>query len=120
MSLIFDNATYFSSLKIYEFALENGIILKHASNYYLHGNGLVESTNKNLIRIIKKTIFSKQKNWLIALTNALWVDCVTPSPSQKTSLYFVVYGKEVILHQNLYLPALQLSQESQGRPCLLV
>lgn len=32
-SLVFDNVTYFSSLKLYEFALENDIVLKHASNY---------------------------------------------------------------------------------------
>lgn len=58
-SLVVDNATYFSSLKLYEFELENGIVLKHGSNYYPQENGLAESTNKNLIRIIKKTIFSE-------------------------------------------------------------
>jgi len=58
-SIVFDSATYFSSLKLYEFTLENGIILKHAYNYYPQGNGLDESTNKNIFNIIKKTIFSK-------------------------------------------------------------
>jgi len=37
-SLVFDNATYFSLSKLYEFALEDGIVLKHASNYYPQGN----------------------------------------------------------------------------------
>ena len=32
----------------------------------------------------------------------------------------LTYGKEVILPPNMYLSALQLSQESQGKPCLLV
>lgn len=59
-SLVFDNATYFCSLKIYDFSLKNGIVLKHYANYYPKRNGLAESTNKNLIRIIKKTILSKQ------------------------------------------------------------
>ena len=58
VSLVFDNATYFSSFKLYDFALQNGIVLKHSSNYYLQGNGLTESTNKNLIGIIKKTVYS--------------------------------------------------------------
>ena len=44
MSLVFDNETYFSSLKLYDFSLENGIVLRHASNYYPQGNGLAEST----------------------------------------------------------------------------
>lgn len=37
-----------------------------------------------------------------------------------TSPYFLVYGKEFILPLNIYLPALQLSQESHCKPCLLV
>lgn len=53
-SLVFQNAMYFSSLKLYEFALEYGIVLKHYTNYYSQGNGLAESTRKNIIRIIKK------------------------------------------------------------------
>jgi len=32
--LVFDNAMYFSSLGLYDFALENGIVLKHSTNYY--------------------------------------------------------------------------------------
>jgi hypothetical protein len=52
-SLVFDNATYFSSLKLSEFALEKGVILKYSANYYPQGNGLAESTNKNIICILK-------------------------------------------------------------------
>jgi hypothetical protein len=52
-TLVFDNATYFSSLKLAEFTLDKGIILKYATNYYRQGNGLAESTNKNLICILK-------------------------------------------------------------------
>lgn len=79
-----------------------------------------ESTNKNLICIIKKTFFSKQKNWHNVLVNALWDDRVTPKHSMKTSTHFLLYRKDVILSLNIYLLALQLSQESQGKPCLLV
>lgn len=60
VSLIFDNATYLSLLKLYDFALQYGIVLKYSANYYPQGNGLNECTNKNLIRIIKKTIYSEQ------------------------------------------------------------
>lgn len=55
-SLVFDNATYFSSLRFYDFSLENSIVLKHSANYYPQGNGLAESTNKKIICIIKKTL----------------------------------------------------------------
>lgn len=39
-SLVFDNATYFSSLKLYDFSLENNIVLKNSTNYYPQGIGL--------------------------------------------------------------------------------
>lgn len=57
-SLVFDNSTYFSYLKLYDFSLENNIVLKHSANYYPQGNNLEESTNTNLIHIIKKTLLS--------------------------------------------------------------
>jgi hypothetical protein len=47
-SLLFDNATYFSSFKLYEFSLENGITFKYASDCCPRGDGLVESKNENL------------------------------------------------------------------------
>ena len=47
--LIFDKATYLSSLKIVEFSLKHNNNLKYSANYYPQGNGVVESTNKNLL-----------------------------------------------------------------------
>ena len=47
--LVFDNVKYFSSLKIVEFSLKYNINIKYSTNYYPHGNGMAESTNKNLL-----------------------------------------------------------------------
>eukprot|EP00253_Pinus_taeda_P032759 PITA_32759 len=52
-ALMFDNASYFSGNVMTKFALKRGFKLKYSVNYYPQENGLVESTNKNLIRIIK-------------------------------------------------------------------
>ena len=54
ISLVFYNATYFSSIRLIAFAHEKGIKLHYSANYFLQGNGLAESTNKNLIRILKR------------------------------------------------------------------
>eukprot|EP00253_Pinus_taeda_P022046 PITA_22046 len=80
------------------------------------GLDIIESTNKNLIRVIKKTLLSQQRNWHNALTNSLWADWVTPKTSISTLPYFLVYRKEAIFPPNLYLPTLKLAQESQGTP----
>jgi hypothetical protein len=75
--LVFDNASYFSSLDMNVFSLEKGIKLKYSASYYPQGNGLAESTNKNLIKIIKRTVSENHKNWHNALYKALWADRVT-------------------------------------------
>ena len=51
-----DNAKAFSSLEFSSFCFKYGITLSHSSNYYPEGNGLAESSNKNLITIIKKIV----------------------------------------------------------------
>jgi len=59
--LVFENATYLSSLRLYEFALESVFVLKYSTNYYPHGNGHSESINKNLICIINNATLSEQR-----------------------------------------------------------
>jgi hypothetical protein len=113
--LVFDNASYFSSLEMSEFALEKGIKLKYSASYYPQGNGLAESTNKNLIKIIKRTVIENHKNWHNALLNALWDDRVTPKDAIGNSPFFLVYGKEAILPPHIRLPLLQLSKKSKKK-----
>jgi hypothetical protein len=68
-SLVFDNAKYFSSLKLTEFSLERNIKVKYSTNYYPQGNGLEESTNKNLINILKKMLMTiKETGTLLCRT----------------------------------------------------
>jgi transposase InsO family protein len=113
--LVFDNASYFSSLEMSKFSLEKGIKLKYSASYYPQGNGLAESTNKNLIKIIKRTVSENHKNWHNALLNAIWddrgVDRVTPKTVVGNSPFFLVYGREAILPPHILLPSLQLSQK---------
>ena len=75
---------------------------------------MVESTNKNLLRIIKKIIVENQRDWHTTLDTTLWDDRVTPIISLGTSSYFLVYGKEAILPPNIYLPSLQLAESTRG------
>jgi len=46
-TLIFDNASYFSSINLTEFALEKGIKIKYYANYYPEGNGLQNLQTKS-------------------------------------------------------------------------
>ena len=61
-SLVFDNASYFSSRELTEFALEKGIRIKYSASYHPQGNGLAESMNKNLLKILKRSIVEHHRN----------------------------------------------------------
>ena len=114
ISLVFYNASYISSIKLISFANEKVIKLHYSANYYPQGNGLAESTNKNLIRILKKTIIENQRSWHLALPNAIWDDSVTPKNSLGVSAYTLVYGKEYIMPTNILLPSSKLAQDYRG------
>ena len=75
---------------------------------------MVESTNKNMIRILKKKIIENQRCWHLAFPNALWIDRVTPKNSLGVSAYNIVYGKEAILPPNILFPSSRLAQDSRG------
>eukprot|EP00253_Pinus_taeda_P028317 PITA_28317 len=109
-ALIFYNALYFSGNSMTDFTLKRGFKLKYSANYYPQGNGLADSTNKNLIRIIKRTVDQNQKNWHKTLVNALWADRITKKASIGTSPFNLVYGKEVVLPTHLMIPSLSLVQ----------
>ena len=115
-SLMFDNASYFSGNAMTEFALKRGFKLKYSTNYYPQGNGLAESTNKNLIRIIKRTIDQNHKNWHKSLIYALWADRITQKASIGTSPFNLGYGKEVVLRTHLEIPSLALVQYIDEAP----
>ena len=74
----------------------------------------MESTNKNMIIILKKTVIENQRSWHLALPNALWDDRVTPKNSLGVSPYTFVYGKEVVLPPNILLPSSIIAQEYRG------
>ena len=75
---MFDNASYFTSIDLRQYSLEKGIKVKYSANYYPQGNGLAESSNKNLINILKKTMATHHKDWHTKLLIALWADQITP------------------------------------------
>jgi hypothetical protein len=118
--LVFDNVAYFYSTLLIEFSLDKGIAIRYSANYYPQGNEVEESTNKNLVRILKKKIADNQRNWHSSLHNTLWDDRVTPKEDIVNSLYFLVYGQEAILPNRVYLPSLQLSQDSRGQPSSVI
>jgi transposase InsO family protein len=99
-----DNAKAFSSTELSSFCFKYGIVLSHSSNYYPQGNGLVESNNKNLMNILKKTVGDNKRSWDNKIKFALWVDRITKKSSTSKSPFGLVYGLDATLPVHLNLP----------------
>eukprot|EP00253_Pinus_taeda_P027377 PITA_27377 len=113
---ILTTTDYLPSNAMFDFAIKRGFKLKYSANYYPQANGLAESINKNLIKIIKRTIEQNHKNWHKYLIFALWADRITQKASIGSSPFNLVYGKEAVLPTNLVLPSLALVQFIEESP----
>jgi hypothetical protein len=112
--IITDNATTFKSKKIEKLCSDYNITLGHSTSYYPQGNGLVESSNKILVRIIKKMLQENKKAWHKKLIHALWADRISPKRSIAMSPFQIIYGTEVIFPTTLGLPVMRLLQEQDA------
>jgi hypothetical protein len=81
LEIITDNGPTFISAKLTQFLAKLGVKHFTSSAYYPQGNGKAESTNKNLVRIIKRIIEDKPRQWHTLLTYALWADRTTTKAS---------------------------------------
>jgi len=95
--IVIDNAKGFNSMDLTSLCNDNDIILSHSSNYYPQGNGQVESSNKNLIKIIKRTIGDNKRGWDRKIKYALWVDRITVKASTSFSPFQLIYDSEAKL-----------------------
>ena len=88
-----------------------GIQVVHSTSYYPQGNGLAESSNKSLVRVIKKLLEDNKKSWDSKLKFALWADRVTIKMSIGNSPFKLVYGTDVVFPIQLILLVAQFLQE---------
>jgi transposase InsO family protein len=111
--IVTDNATSFKDEPLVKFCEQLGIKLIHSTPYYPHGNGLVESSNKSLIRIIKRLLEDNKRAWDSKMKFTLWADRVTKKRSIGISPFQLVYGIEVIFPSQLATPVAKFLQDYQ-------
>jgi hypothetical protein len=97
-----------------KFCQDYNIELGNSTTYYPHGNGLAESSNKNLINIIKKMLSQNKKAWDSHLKYVVWEDRVSIKRSIGTSPFQLVYGLEAIFPIQLILPMMKLLQDEEA------
>lgn len=94
--IVTDQGTQFTSKLVK--ALTEKYQVKHCklTPYHPHANGQVESTNKVLESILKKTIHLHHKDWVDKLPEALWAYQITLRNVTRHTPYELVYGKQVL------------------------
>jgi hypothetical protein len=97
-----------------KFCSDYNITLGHSTLYYPQGNGLAESSNKSLVKIIKKLLQENKKAWHKKPIHALWADRISPKRSIATSPFQIVYGTEAIFPTTLGLSVMKLLQEQEA------
>ena len=61
--LVTDNAPALKDGALVNMCESMGIQLVHSTSYYPQGNGLAESSNKSLVKIIRNLLETNQKSW---------------------------------------------------------
>jgi hypothetical protein len=100
-TLTTDQGSSFMSLKIK---------LLSSSPYYAQANGQAESSNKTLIKLIKKKIEENPKRWHEVLSEVLWAHRISKHSATNVTPFELVYGQEVVLPVEVNLDALRIAQ----------
>ena len=105
---------------IHYFCQTYNAILSHSTSYHPQGNGIVKSSNKTLVNILKKTINENQKNWDSKLIFSLWAIRMTTRIFTGKSPYELVYGTQALFPTQLARTVVYFLQEAQEEPNALI
>src|SRR5271156_5594686 len=85
--------------------------MSYSSPYHPQANGQAESSNKSLLKILKRTLEQNKRQWHTKLRLALWTNRITLKKATGQSPFELVYGLQERLPINNLLPIFQYIQE---------
>ena len=103
-----DNAKAFSKIEMSTFCMNHGDVQSQSSNYYPQENGLAESSNKNLIKLLKRMVGENKRSWDNKLKYALWADRTTIKRIIGKAPFELLYGQNCRLPINLQISVYEL------------
>jgi transposase InsO family protein len=105
-TLTMDQGLSFMSHQVRDFAESLKIKLHSSSPYYAQTNGQAESSNKTLIKLIKKKIEENPKRWHQVLSEVLWAHHISKHSATKVKSFELVYEQDVVLPVEVKMDAL--------------
>ncbi|KAG5549470.1 hypothetical protein RHGRI_014717 [Rhododendron griersonianum] len=92
-AIISNQGTHFTSRSFVKLMGEFQITHKVSTAYHPHTNGQAELANRDIKRILEKTVGVTRKDWSTRLNNALWAYRTAYKTVLGASPYRLVYGK---------------------------
>jgi hypothetical protein len=111
-TLTTDQGSSFMFHQFREFAESFRIKLLNSSPYYAQANGQAESSNKTLIKLIKKKIEEHPKKWHEVLSEALWAHRISKHGATQVTPFELVYGQEAVLPVEINLQAFRVARQN--------
>jgi hypothetical protein len=111
-TLTTDQGTSFVAKEVRYFVNSYSIKLLNSSPYYAQANGQAESSNKTLVKIIKKKIEDNPKRCHEVLSEALWAHRISRHDGTKVTPFELVYGQEAILPIEVNIDAYRLAKQN--------
>ena len=91
--LISDGGSHFCNAQLQKCLEHYGVRHKIASPYHPQTNGQAEVSNREIKRILEKTVASSRKDWSMKLDDALWAYRTAYKSPTGLSPFQLVYGK---------------------------
>jgi hypothetical protein len=107
-----DQGTSFTSGQVHEFADSYKIKFLNSSPYYAQANSQAKSSNKTLIKLIKKKIEENPRRWHEVLTEAFWAYRISRHGATKGTPFEFMYGQEAVLPIEVNLGAYRLAKQN--------
>ncbi len=109
VELIFDQGGHFINKVIGKLTEYHLILHKKSIVYYPQANGQAESTNKTLVRILRRMVQDNKKEWDTKLDSALWAFRTAYKVSTGMTPFRMVYGLEAIVPMEFVVPSLRIA-----------
>jgi hypothetical protein len=110
-TLMTDQGSSFMSWQFKEFAGSLKIALLNSSRNYAQANGQAESSNKVLIKLIKKKIEDIPRRWHEVLSEALWAHHTSKHGTTKVTPFELVSGQEAMLPVEINLQSCRVAKQ---------
>ena len=104
VELVSDQGTHFLNQMIEELTTKHMIIHKKSSTYDPQCNGYAKSTNKILVKTLKKIIEGHKKEWDRNLNSALWAYRTSYKVTTGMTPFKMAYGLEAVVPMEFMVP----------------